>query len=183
MSLNGRTWIELAETLSLKPLLIKVTIQLPDRWGHKHKRDRLVKQLIGLDASGAQISLNTCSGDELQALSVSTLPTRPGTPQLPQEVQTQLHQDVTGTRTPHGIETRPRVWTSWPHTEPAPLALLSTRTARGEQRLQIHLCLEIKEAVPGDGGASRAGEVSSASGSWLQGVFSLWKNNWAVLWW
>lgn len=26
-------------------------------------------------------------------------------------------------------------------------------------------------------GASRAGEVSSASGSWLQGVFSLWKNN------
>lgn len=103
-------------------------------------------------------------------------------PQLPQKMQTELQQDVTGTRTPHGIENRPRVWKSWPHTELVPLALLSTGMACGAQRLQIHLCLEIRGGAPGMG-ASRAGEVSSASGSWLQGVFSLWKNNWAVLWW
>lgn len=71
-----------------------------------------------------------------------------GAPQLPQEVQTQLHQDVTGTRTPHGMENRPHVWKSWPHTELAPLALLSTGTAHGAQRLQIHLRLGIREAVP-----------------------------------
>ena len=176
MSLNGRTWVEPAGTLSIKSLLIKVTIRLPSSWGHIHTCDRLVEAHWTGHFVGS--FLNTYFSDELQALSVTTVPAHTGTPSSsgryrPYFTETWPAQEpLLGWKVHHAYENTQEDGQSWPHAARVPLAPPSTGsrhhagTAHGAQRQQIHLrTRKSGKRFPLGRGASGAGDAALHQGA------------------
>lgn len=176
MSLNGRTWEELAGTLSIKSLLIKVTIRLPGSWGHIHTCDQLVEAHWTGHFVGSY--LNTYFSDEVQALSVSTVPAHTGTPSSsgryrPYFTKTWSAQEpLLGWKIHHAYENTQGGWTivaargvgapcTAEHREQAPCGdgTRSTKAADSPAHL------EIREAVSLGEGGFWAGDVALHQGA------------------